>query len=63
VLQNAAKYGKLMESYGNFGDAKFGSGGDGVSHEGSQDDSLDYEECCKNQMRAGWRIAIPGFYG
>jgi hypothetical protein len=27
MLQNAAKHGKLMESYGNFGDAKFGAAG------------------------------------
>jgi len=52
MLQNAAKYGKLMEIYGNFGGARFGVLGEGFSHEGAQDDSLDYEECCKNQLAA-----------
>jgi hypothetical protein len=52
VLQNAAKHGKLMEIYGNFGGAVFGAVGEGFSHGGAQDDFLDYEECCKNQMMA-----------
>jgi hypothetical protein len=53
VLQNAAKHGKLMEIYGNFGGAGFGAGGEGFSHEGVQDDSLNFEECCKKQLMPG----------
>ncbi len=34
MLQNAAKHGKLMESYGNFGVNKFVEGKEGFSHEG-----------------------------
>jgi hypothetical protein len=34
MLQNAAKRGKLMESYGNFGGARFGAPGDDFSHDG-----------------------------
>jgi hypothetical protein len=52
MLQNAAKHGKLMESYGNFGRAGWGAEGEGFSHESVQDDFLDYEECCKKRMMA-----------
>ena len=61
MLQNAAKYGKLMENYGNFGGAELGAAGEDVSHERTQDDSLDQGECCKNQMMAEENMAIPGF--
>jgi hypothetical protein len=50
VLQNAAKHGKLMESYRNFEGARLGPGGEDCYYEAAQDDSLDYEECCKNQI-------------
>ena len=50
-----------MESYGNLGGAKFAAAGDGFSYKGAQDDSLAYAECCKNQMMADERMAIPGF--
>jgi hypothetical protein len=49
VLQNAAKHGKLMESYGNFGTAKFGAVGDGVSHGDIQYDSLYMRSVAKNE--------------
>ena len=52
MLQNAAKHGKLMESYGNFGGARFGAVEEGFSHEGAQEDFLDCEECCKNTLMA-----------
>ena len=34
MLHNAAKRGKLIESYGNFGVSKFVGGKEGFSHEG-----------------------------
>jgi hypothetical protein len=49
--------GKLRELWG----ARLAAVEEDFSPEGAQDDSLEYEECCKNPMNPDERMAIPDF--
>ena len=61
MLQNAAKYGKLVENLGNFGGARFGPRQRFAPKRTPERIFRDCEECCKNTLLAGKRITSAGF--
>jgi hypothetical protein len=61
VLQNAAKYGKLVENFGNFVGARFGPLRGVLPRGRPKRIFIDCEECCKYTLMAGRRTASPGF--
>jgi hypothetical protein len=50
MLQNAAKHGKLMESYGNFGGAKFVEAGEASPMRASKMIFLTMRSVAKNEL-------------